>query len=114
MFVISLMVGTMVIAVVLVFQVKVVPPEFWDVARYNALALPAVLLANTLLGYGFISAHRAGWNLSVAVAGQIFAYQVIVLFLSRLLFRQEGPNLLWALAAFALMAFGIGILSSRS
>jgi hypothetical protein len=105
--------GTLVIAAVMVFQVKVTPLDFWAVARYNALVLPAVLLANTLLGYGFISAHRAGWNLSLAVAGQIFAYQVIVLFLSKILLRQQGPNLFWAFAAFALMAFGVAILSSR-
>lgn len=110
--VISILAGTLVIAAVMVFQVKVTPLDFWAVARYNALVLPVVLVANTLLGYGFIGAHRAGWNLSLAVAGQIFAYQVIVLFLSKILLRQ-GLNLFWAFAAFALMAFGVAILSSR-
>jgi len=87
--VISILMGTLVIAAVMVIQVKVTPLDFWAVARYNALVLPAVLVANTLLGYGFISAH----NLSLAVEGQIFAYQIIVLFLSKILLRQQGPNL---------------------
>lgn len=101
----------MILAVTLIFKVKIVPPEFWAVARYNALVLPAVLLADTLLGYGFISACRAGWNLPLVVAGQIFVYQVAVFILSRFLLRQELPNFFWAMAAFLLMAFGIGILS---
>lgn len=112
--VISLLTGTLVIAVVMVLQVKMIAPDFWAVARYNALVLLVVLLANIFLGYGFILAHRAGWNLSFAVAGQIFAYQIVIMILSRILLRQEGPSLFWAFTAFALMAFGVGILSNRS
>lgn len=108
----SLLAGTLAIAFAFVYQVKVVPPEPWAVFRYNILILPAVLLANVLIGYGFVSANRAGWNLPVVVAGQIFAYQVLVFALSKFLLRQDLPNPLLAAAAFLLMAFGVGILAS--
>ncbi|MGB9886285.1 MAG: hypothetical protein ACPLRW_04730 [Moorellales bacterium] len=110
----SLLAGTLILAAALVLQVRTVPPEPWAVFQYNVLILPAMLLANVLLGYGFVSASRAGWSLPAVSAGQIFAYQVSVFVLSRVLLRQELPKPLLAAAAFLLMALGVGMLAGPS
>ncbi|MGB9848908.1 MAG: hypothetical protein ACPLSY_03670 [Moorellaceae bacterium] len=111
---VALLVGTVILAVALVFQVKFVAPEFWSLTKYNVLILPIMLAANILLGYGYVSATRAGWYLPLVVACQIFLYQVAVFALSYLLLEGHSvglPQAARAVLAFVIIAGGVALLS---
>ena len=111
---VALLAGTVILAVALVFQVKFIAPEFWSLAKYNVSILPVMLAANILLGYGYVSAARAGWYLPLVVACQIFLYQVVVFVLSFLLLEGHTvglPQAARAVLAFVVIAGGVALLS---
>ncbi|SMB96238.1 hypothetical protein SAMN00808754_1432 [Thermanaeromonas toyohensis ToBE] len=110
----ALLVGTVILAVALVLQVRFVAPEFWPLAKYNVLILPFMLASNILLGYGYVSATRAGWYLPLVVACQIFLYQIVVFILSCLLLGGHHvglPQAARAVLAFMMIAGGVALLS---
>ena len=102
--------GSTILAVVLAWQVKTVPPAVGAVARYNLVVLPLLYAANVLLGAAFIKAHALVRNLPLAVAGQSFVYNILLLVFSLLILGDRLP-VGRSVAGFLLIAGGVALLA---
>mgnify|MGYP000961127246 CR=1 FL=1 len=101
--------GSAILALVITFQVKNVPPVVVEVLKYYLKVLPALFLANSLLGMGFLLAHKILKNLPLVAAMQSVAYYLFLLVFA-LLILGDKISIPRTLLGFALLGLGIFIL----
>ncbi len=74
--------GSLILALFITLQVKIITPDFLNVVKYNLYILPFILAANISLGMGFIRGHEITKNLPLILAVQTFLYYIMILIFS--------------------------------
>jgi hypothetical protein len=101
--------GSAILAAMIVWQVKTVPPELGAVLKYNLYILIPMFIANVALGLGFIKAHETFKNMPMILVMQTAIYYCIVISLSYFILG-EKMELGRLLTGFALILAGIYVL----
>lgn len=103
--------GAALTALIAVWQIKLVPPAFIPVCRYNLLVLPLFYLANVATGAGLLRWHEAIKNLPLLVAGQAFMYYTFLVVFS-LLWLDDRISPGRSLVGLLLIAAGVALLGN--
>lgn len=103
--------GSTLLAFLITWQVRVAGTDLTSVAKYNFFILPALFVANTLIGLGLNRGHSLYKALPLWVATQSFFYYfMIALFSIVILDNKFSP--IRAVSAFALIIIAIYLLKS--
>lgn len=76
------LVGSVLLALLVSWQVKHVAADWLSIAKFYLYSLPILFLANTALALGYARAHAFWQNLTAAVAGQTLIYYLFLLLFS--------------------------------
>ncbi len=106
-----LAIGSTLLAFLITWQAKTVNPDLLSIAKYNFLILPAIYIANTLLGTGITRGHDLIGNMPLVISIQSFFYNLLILLFSIVILK-DNVSLLKAFLAFCLITAGIYILKS--
>ncbi|MBZ4653461.1 MAG: putative rane protein [Peptococcaceae bacterium] len=106
-----LAIGSTLLAFLITWQAKTVNPDLFSIAKYNLLVLPAIYIANTLLGTGITKGHDLMGNMPLLIAIQSFFYNLLILLFSVVILKDD-ISVFKAFFAFFLITVGIYILKS--
>ncbi len=107
--VLLLIIGSAILAAMIVWQVKTVPAEAGAVFKYNLYILVPIFIANVTLGIGFIKAHEIFKSMPIVSVMQTTIYYCFLISLSYFILG-EKIEISRLFTGFALILAGIYVL----